>query len=108
QGHGVLDERRSIHDRGTPGSSERFGDSISRWSGMAPRAPRPSAALPVARTVHVAGQSIRGTATASCPSGPSHTSVLIPPWLELVARVPVVVTLTRQRLTRSGRAAVNR
>ena len=30
---------------------------------MAPRAPRPSAALPVARTVHVTGQSVRGTDT---------------------------------------------
>ena len=75
---------------------------------MAPRAPRPSAPFPVARTVRVAGQSIRGTETASRPSGPSNTSVLIPPWLEVVARVPVAVTLTRQRLTRSGRAAVNR
>ena len=75
---------------------------------MAPRAPRPSAALPVARTVQVAGQSIRGTETASRPSGPSNRSVLIPPSLEMVARVPVVVALTRQRLIRSGRAAVNR
>jgi len=66
---------------------------------MAPRAPRPSAPLPVARTVQAAGQSMRGTETASRPSGPSKTSVLIPPWLDVVARVPVVVTLTRQRRT---------
>ena len=55
---------------------------------MAPRGPRPSAALPVARTAPGRRPSrFAAPRRPAAPSGPSNTSVLIPPWLRCVARV---------------------